>query len=76
MDREFMSNEENYCFDVAGYLIVRNALTSKKLDGLELTDLVAAAAAKRLCSAVFVSERDPEEAFVNSVWTETLPIMG
>ena len=23
MDRESMSNEENYCFDVAGYLIVR-----------------------------------------------------
>ena len=26
MDREFMSNEENYYFDVAGYLIVRNAM--------------------------------------------------
>lgn len=35
-----------------------------------LTDLVAAATAKRLCSAVFVSHRDPEEALVNSVWTE------
>ena len=27
MDREQMSNEENYCFDVAGYLIVRDVLT-------------------------------------------------
>ena len=26
MDRESMSNEENYCFDVAGYLIVRGVL--------------------------------------------------
>ena len=32
MDRESMSNEENYCFDVAGYLILRNVLTPKQVD--------------------------------------------
>ena len=32
MDRESMSNEENYCFDVAGYLIVRGVLTRKELE--------------------------------------------
>ena len=47
-----------------------------KTNELHLTDLVAAAAAKRLCSAVFVSQRNPDEAFVNSVWTETLPIVS
>ena len=31
MDRELMSNEENYCFDVAGYLIVRGALTREEV---------------------------------------------
>ena len=31
MDRELMSNEENYCFDVAGYLIARGALTPKEV---------------------------------------------
>lgn len=42
-----------------------------KPDEFDLADLVAAATAKRLCSAAFVSKRDPEEAFVNSVWIET-----
>ena len=32
MDREQMSNEENYCFDVAGYLIVRDVLTREDLE--------------------------------------------
>ncbi|MBI1930026.1 phytanoyl-CoA dioxygenase family protein [Candidatus Poribacteria bacterium] len=32
MDREAMSNEENYCFDVGGYLIIRGALTRQELD--------------------------------------------
>lgn len=32
MDRESMSHEENYSFDVAGYLILRNVLTSKEVD--------------------------------------------
>lgn len=27
MDREVMTNEENYCFDVAGYLHVPGTLT-------------------------------------------------
>ncbi|MYE89482.1 phytanoyl-CoA dioxygenase family protein [Candidatus Poribacteria bacterium] len=31
MDREVMSNEENYCFDVAGYLIVRGVLTKEEV---------------------------------------------
>ena len=31
MDRELMSNEENYCFDVAGYLIVRGVLTEEEV---------------------------------------------
>ena len=31
MDRELMSNEENYCFDVAGYLIVRDVLTQEEI---------------------------------------------
>lgn len=31
MDRESMTNEENYCFDVAGYLIVRNVLTEEEV---------------------------------------------
>ena len=31
MDREQMSNEENYCFDVAGYLIVRDVLTREDI---------------------------------------------
>jgi len=30
--REKMSNEENYCFDVAGYLIIRGALTPKEVE--------------------------------------------
>ena len=32
MDREQMSNEENYCFDVAGYLIVRDVLTREDIE--------------------------------------------
>ena len=32
MDREHMSNEENYCFDVAGYLIVRDVLTREDIE--------------------------------------------
>ena len=32
MDRESMSNEENYCFDVGGYLIVRGALKRKEIE--------------------------------------------
>lgn len=32
MDRELMSNEENYCFDVAGYLIVRDVLTREEIE--------------------------------------------
>lgn len=32
MARELMSNEENYCFDVAGYLIVRGVLTPKEVE--------------------------------------------
>ncbi len=31
MDRNLMSNEENYCFDVAGYLIVRDVLTQEEI---------------------------------------------
>jgi len=34
MDREAMSNGENYCFDSAGYLIVRGALSRNKVAGL------------------------------------------
>ena len=34
MDRELMSNEENYCFDVAGYLIVRDVLTQEENCGV------------------------------------------
>ena len=34
MDREAMSNEENYCFDVGGYLIVRGALSRQEVDAL------------------------------------------
>ena len=37
MDRESMTNEENYCFDVAGYLIVRGALTPKEVETLNRT---------------------------------------
>ncbi len=33
MDREAMSHEENYCFDISGYLIVRGALTPKPVFG-------------------------------------------
>ena len=32
MDREQMSNEENYCFDVAGYLIVPDVLTGDEIE--------------------------------------------
>jgi hypothetical protein len=32
MARELMSHEENYCFDVAGYLIVRGVLTPKEVE--------------------------------------------
>ena len=32
MERGLMSNEENCAFDVAGYLIVRGALTQKELE--------------------------------------------
>lgn len=31
MDRDSMSNEENYCFDVGGYLVVRGALRREQL---------------------------------------------
>ena len=34
MDRLEMSNEENYAFDVAGYLVVKGALKPDELDGL------------------------------------------
>jgi len=34
MDREAMTNEENYCFDVAGYLHVPGTLTSKEVERL------------------------------------------
>ena len=34
MDREVMSNGENYCFDSAGYLIVRGALSRNEVSGL------------------------------------------
>ncbi|HAA77648.1 TPA: hypothetical protein DCE37_21265, partial [Candidatus Latescibacteria bacterium] len=34
MDHQEMSNEENYAFDVAGYLIVRNVLKPEELDRL------------------------------------------
>ncbi|MBI2951276.1 phytanoyl-CoA dioxygenase family protein [bacterium] len=37
MDRESMTNEENYCFDVAGHLIVRGALTPKEVETLNRT---------------------------------------
>ena len=32
MDREVMTNEENYCFDVAGYLHIPRTLTSVEID--------------------------------------------
>ena len=34
MDRDSMSNEENYCFDIGGYLIVRGVLTRGEIAGL------------------------------------------
>jgi len=34
MDRESMTNEENYHFDIAGYLIVRGALTPREVETL------------------------------------------
>ena len=34
MDREAMTNRENYCFDVAGYLHVPGALTPEEVDQL------------------------------------------
>ena len=34
MDREAMTNEENYCFDVAGYLHIPGALTPEEVDQL------------------------------------------
>ena len=37
MDRESMSNEENYCFDVGGFLIIRGALTRKEVEVLHET---------------------------------------
>ena len=36
MDREVMTNEENYCFDVAGYLHVPKTLTSVEIDQLNV----------------------------------------
>ena len=36
MDREVMTNEENYCFDVAGYLHVPKTLTSVEIDQLNI----------------------------------------
>lgn len=55
MDRESMSNEENYCFDVAGYLIVKGALVKGDIERLnavldqtgESTDLLALPAPAR-----------------------------
>ena len=32
MDREEMSHEENYCFDISGYLILRGVLTPKEVE--------------------------------------------
>ena len=32
MDREEMSHEEDYCFDIAGYLIVRGVLTPNEVE--------------------------------------------
>lgn len=37
MDRDIMSNEENYCFDVAGYLHVQGALTAAEIARLNET---------------------------------------
>ena len=37
MDRESMTNEENYFFDTEGYIIVPGALTSKEVDTLNNT---------------------------------------
>ena len=34
MDNEVMTNEENYAFDVAGYLILKGALKSVEVDAL------------------------------------------
>ena len=34
MDWSTMGNEENYCFDVAGYLHVRGVLTRDEIDAL------------------------------------------
>ena len=34
MDREAMTNEENYCFDVAGYLHVPGTLSRVEVDRL------------------------------------------
>ena len=34
MDRESMTNEENYCFDNAGYLILPGVLTKKEVEDL------------------------------------------
>ena len=32
MDRQEMSHEENYCFDVSGYLILRGVLTPREVE--------------------------------------------
>lgn len=37
MDRESMTNEENYFFDTEGYIIIPGALTSKEVDSLNST---------------------------------------
>jgi hypothetical protein len=37
MDREAMSNEENYCFDVAGYLHVPGVLARAEVESLNAT---------------------------------------
>ncbi|MDA1191362.1 MAG: phytanoyl-CoA dioxygenase family protein, partial [Candidatus Poribacteria bacterium] len=37
MDKDTMTLEENYAFDIGGYLIIRNALTPQQLDGLNRT---------------------------------------
>ncbi len=34
MDNEIMTNEENYAFDVAGYLILKGVLKSGEVDAL------------------------------------------
>ena len=32
MDRAEMSHEENYCFDISGYLVLRGVLTPREVE--------------------------------------------